>query len=787
MNRLYVQLGKAGDIINLLPLLWADAQAGEKSGIMVSERYASILDGCGYLEPVIFKGEPAELGRAVAEAKQLAKTVHCCQVNGPPDVVRELSYRSIGQEYATTESFLKESWLLAGRLGDWRLQHPLVFDKRDKDREAALAAALVVPRKPLLLISDGGESSPFRYKNLLQELVRLKFGKSRTIVNLAGVHAERIYDLLGLYDLASCLIVTDSAPLQLAYGSKVPVVALVNDQPILWNGSVWRPNHVCHIRYGDFPGRAVEMLERIEEVGKVGCWGSLAPEGKPAIVHAWSKYEVNEHNERRNYLALQSWQDAYRESPLWVSTPIDIGALGQDTQHSVLADSVRLPFVVDVIRLACLRAKKDDDLICLTRCHTIFPQGVTRQLLGAPKPLFAYRRYTEPVEHHPAVDLFCFTKAWWREHQAEYPARMVMGLDPYWHQALASLIVKYGGRELPNVIWRHRPEEVKSSGIPKYVAHNQGLVKQQTLIPPLIPAVHTQAESVIVNRHAIRPFGYNPSIIRHKGRLLMAYRWHSGVSASTVLAMAELDDKLNVVSNRDIRADANGYGSAEDPRLFEHKGQLWMSYVVSTYPEVPSKAAVRYGRLAEGSYWSLEETAQPKHGANNGAGMEKNWLIFEREDAGLVCIYSRSPYVLFRLIGDEPHEVNTWPAVTWPWGQIKGGTAPVPYDNGWLTFFHSRMDNEPAPYRWRYYVGAMWLSPDLSKVMVSKAPLLRGSEEDSLTPEELRVCSHRKPNVVFPAGCVAVEGGWLVSVGINDCACGLVEFSTTDLQFSKHT
>jgi hypothetical protein len=61
---------------------------------------------------------------------------------------------------------------------------------------------------------------------------------------------------------------------------------------------------------------------------------------------------------------------------------------------------------------------------------------------------------------------------------------------------------------------------------------------------------------------------------------------------------------------------------------------------------------------------------------------------------------------------------------------------------------------------------------------VSK-PLLIGSEEDNTTSIERSSCTHRKPNVVFPGGAIECEGGWIVSVGINDCCCALVKIPST--------
>jgi predicted GH43/DUF377 family glycosyl hydrolase len=781
-QRIYIQLGKAGDVINLLPLLYLDAQEGKRAAFMVAKDYGSILEGCSYLDPIIFDGHPYELDRAVLLAKSRSDDVKCCQINGPPELVKKFSYEPAGYDKARTGSFLKESWNIAGRLADWAAQPPLVFDRRNPEREAALVDSVIARGREPILVATGGQTSPFPYLDLLLELLRLRFLRRRPVIDLGKVEAEKIYDLLGLFEKAHCLVATDSAPLQLARACEVPVVALVNDRPLLWNGSDWRPNHVCHIRYRDFPRRAIEMLAAIEGIGDPGF---VKPVGRK-IIHAWSGYEESEANKDRRAQAVATWEPLYRDGRWW-STCIEVGALGKDSRYSDLGDTQRYPFVRDVIRLACERADADD-LICLTRCDTAFVHSLTPRLLSD-APCWSHRilRATGEDDNghtfHPAVDLFCFSKAWWIENQGEYPAGMVLGLDHHWYRILLEIMRLRGGRELREAVWRDHPKETKAKDAPKYVGHNEKLAKDWLSfrqISSLYPKVTEQAERVPLNRLALYSFGYNPSIIRHKGRVLMAYRYHPEETPATALAIAELDEKFNVTSNQTIRAEHAGFRSVEDPRLFEHNGQLWISYVVSTWPETPPRCAVRFGRLAEGSAWTIEGATQPAIGKNDGSAMEKNWIFYETAGR-LNCVYEVAPTLRRWVLVDK-----NWSELTprkgqrpWRWGPIHGGTVPIPLGNSGqsISFFHSKLVNEPLPVRWRYYVGARIIQ-DEETMRISK-PLLIGSEEDNTSGIDRTSCTHRKPNVVFPGGAIACEGGWILSVGINDCCCALVKIPST--------
>lgn len=315
--------------------------------------------------------------------------------------------------------------------------------------------------------------------------------------------------------------------------------------------------------------------------------------------------------------------------------------------------------------------------------------------------------------------------------------------------------------------------------LPKYITHNSDLASDwlsRNGITCAVKPVHEQLPCAPLNRRALHPFGYNPSIILHRNRMLMAYRWHDEGNASTALAMAELDKDFNVTSNKEIRPPQDKYQSIEDPRLFVLHGELHVSYVCSTWPDKPPKSVVKYGRLEEGSTWNIVDAIRPDHGQNDGSGLEKNWLFFQH-GTDLAYFYHSN-----EVVGNFPMATGAEP-LRWPWGLIRGGTTPLPHKGNLISFFHSRLDNEPAPNYWRYAVGARVIEakPPFATLAVSKEPILRGSEQSELSATELSSCFHGKPNVVFPAGAMEFEGGWLVSCGVNDASCVLVKVSEKDL------
>jgi hypothetical protein len=418
MDKIFLQLGKIGDVLNILPLAYADSQKGLKVGIMACAEFASVLDGCSYIEKIALDIKPWELEKALAEAKKLCPTVICTQTNGPVEQVLKCTYEPAGQKSAITDSFNREAWKLSGRLVEWGTI-PLVFDKRDKEREK-----LLMPKgwfgagkkKRIMLVSADSKSSPFPYKDLLLELLHLKY-PTFNIIDLSTIRAERFYDLLGLYEAAHCIVSVDTGHLHLAYAvPNLPVMALVQDRQLYWHGSAWRPQHHFHCRYHDFPTRALEMFTAIEK----GC---------PV---AWSVTHV--------------YPGEVRKDGLLQEFAIQPGACHRDSVN-VLQDKERHPMLRNVVRMALqLQFGK---IICLTRNDT--KMTLDRDLLTV-APSYAYRmnRKDGLNTFAPVVDLFAAPVEFWKAILPDIPD-MVMGTDGFWSRVLLEIFKAKGATEISGI------------------------------------------------------------------------------------------------------------------------------------------------------------------------------------------------------------------------------------------------------------------------------------------------------------------------------------------------
>lgn len=108
------------------------------------------------------------------------------------------------------------------------------------------------------------------------------------------------------------------------------------------------------------------------------------------------------------------------------------------------------------------------------------------------------------------------------------------------------------------------------------------------------PKVIEQLECVPFDASKLHPNAYNPSIIRHQGRVIMAYRWQTKAGEQTKIALAVLDDNLTVESVHELKvAETSDLFSMEDPKLFELAGVLHIAWVSSKWPK-QMNAVVRY-------------------------------------------------------------------------------------------------------------------------------------------------------------------------------------------------
>ena len=249
----FVQLGRFGDLIILLPaFLEIYVRGGHKPRVIVSWEYGSVLDGVSYVESTAL---PVNWYSGMPDARKFA-----ANLTGVAAKVLQCHGHEWGVDTSKWPNYMASMWDRAGFTADEVKSLPLIFDRRNWDREAALVASCRGndPR-PMLLINGSGVSSPFGGWPYVAEMAASL--KQFHVIDLGKIKAERIYDLLGLMDAAAGMVTIDTATLHLAKGSKLPYIALLVGG---WSQSTPQGNCALALPYDTAAGHITKMREIIE-------------------------------------------------------------------------------------------------------------------------------------------------------------------------------------------------------------------------------------------------------------------------------------------------------------------------------------------------------------------------------------------------------------------------------------------------------------------------------------------------------------------------------------------
>lgn len=451
-KKIFVQLGRAGDILNVLPLAELEYRTdGRRPWFMVARAYAGLLEGVSYVVPVIFEGPFELVIPALIIARRLTENVVLTQIYGA----------GIRSAMLCT-SFARESWWSGGARVPWG-SLPLTIDRRDRNREALLISRVLGPHygKKIVLVAATGTSSPFPYRPALLSALRASLTFEFAIVDLSLVVADRFFDLLGLFEKAWCLVSIDTGHLHLAHACAVPVIAIVTRDPSPWHGSPWRPNHRARFFYDEFP-RCLTRLEIAVQYGR-------EPQRyAQKIIHVWADWRENEPSDdvkRRTSIAQSSWETEYAHG-CWVPREMPRAAGRRDGRS--IGDPHPVPFVHDLIEYALDKSTNGRDIICLTNADIGFTPGLTGKIFETVYrnggSAFSHRRDFEAIaapfyseaqvgrgDWYPGTDLVCFTVDWWKSNMYEL-GDYVMGRE-FWDEAFRQLIKYHSGGALLAACW----------------------------------------------------------------------------------------------------------------------------------------------------------------------------------------------------------------------------------------------------------------------------------------------------------------------------------------------
>lgn len=225
-------LGRGGDVCISLEIARHLSRNGPVR-LLTCKDCAPILDGVSYASPTIWPWDYSKLQDSVQWLKMRGvRNPIVCQSYCHPDANRNISYQEDAYRLAGFQN-------LFGAL-------PLVFNKRNQDREWKLLESLPVG-KPWIAVCTEGISSPCpTLKDLIPTLVQQY--PDYEVIDLSKIRAYRLFDMLAILDFCSLLISVDTVFLHLARASKCPVMAVVNDLDP-WRASVPPPSTIHTFGY----------------------------------------------------------------------------------------------------------------------------------------------------------------------------------------------------------------------------------------------------------------------------------------------------------------------------------------------------------------------------------------------------------------------------------------------------------------------------------------------------------------------------------------------------------
>lgn len=257
-------MGKFGDEMVLLPALREiHRRTGVRPVVIASIPYHTIFDGVSYADAI---GVPWPIaGEGIRQARNLAWYLFGNSVipkwwddpdHNTPEYVDEENRLVLfyGGKRMTLDkrqygSYMIDQWLRTGFTLEEMTSLPLVFDRRNRQREQELIEIYArEPKKPVLLVNLDGQTSPFSFVPELLNKIRPILFKFH-VVDLAEVRAKRIYDLLGLFDIAAGMITVDTATMHLAAASPIPYVGLITQSPKGWGRTTTRGNCIFETYY----------------------------------------------------------------------------------------------------------------------------------------------------------------------------------------------------------------------------------------------------------------------------------------------------------------------------------------------------------------------------------------------------------------------------------------------------------------------------------------------------------------------------------------------------------
>lgn len=229
----------------------------------------------------------------------------------------------------------------------------------------------------------------------------------------------------------------------------------------------------------------------------------------------------------------------------------------------------------------------------------------------------------------------------------------------------------------------------------------------------------------------------------------------------------------------------------EDPRAVVIGERLYLFYVVI---EKSSDGKILGSCEMLTEFWAItfpptpiRSFQLPKNPGSNpqrtNVTWEKNWVPFTRNDGHIALIYTHEPWTILHLNVAPEVSIPEFVAVfskgelKWDYGEIRGGTPPIAFnESSLITFFHSA---QVIGSRNVYMVGACVFrnSPPYEPLLITAEPILVARYKTTAARFGWGVLA----SVIFPLGAIQQNSEFKLLCGIDDGEIGIFAIAAEDL------
>lgn len=252
LETVIIQLGRVGDLLNVLPVAKAMFdKTGRRTRIVTHTDNMPILARAPYVEAIEWKGKPDD-------ALGASRMVQALPFDPPGiKIVCGMFFGNMIQPGRHYSNFLIEQWGILGYANEWG-KLPLVL-QRDEEFQ------FNIPKSDYVVVSLESYSSPCPVKDQLKALI-LSACDGVKVVDASRIKLDNFVDMLGLLEHAKALITVDSALIHLNRATETPAILFGKGIEKRWHLSHNVENVHRVFTYEDFTHGNV--MEAIDVAGK---------------------------------------------------------------------------------------------------------------------------------------------------------------------------------------------------------------------------------------------------------------------------------------------------------------------------------------------------------------------------------------------------------------------------------------------------------------------------------------------------------------------------------------